>query len=104
MVTFGEKEAGRVKKNLEAGRQADFVGEGKCYVGNLAFECDEEALSNRFAEFGEVGEVSIVRDDTGRSRGFAFVTMVEREDGDKVIAALNGQDMLGRDMQIRPPN
>ena len=70
--------------NLKNNRPADFTGKSKLYVGNLSFNIKEEDLTEIFGKFGEVGDCSIVRDETGRSRGFAFVTMVEEEGGKKV--------------------
>ncbi|GMH62995.1 hypothetical protein TrRE_jg5922, partial [Triparma retinervis] len=83
MVEFAEKDLQRVKANLAAGRDASFTGVVKFYVGNLDFGAGEQELQDFFSVAGEVGDVSIVRDDTGRSRGFAFVTMVTKEGGEK---------------------
>ena len=104
MVSFPDAEAERVKRNVEAGRPPDFAGHGKCYIGNLAFEVDEKSLGALFAKVGEVGEVAVVRDDTGRSRGFAFVTMVTKEDGEKAVKMLDGEELEGRAMQVKDPN
>jgi cold-inducible RNA-binding protein len=63
----------------------------KIYVGNLSFNTSEDDLRQLFAPFGPVDRVSIMTDRvTGRSRGFAFVEMINAEDGNKAIAALNG--------------
>ena len=52
----------------------------RIYVGNLSFQATEESLREAFAQHGEVEEVAIITDrDTGRSRGFAFVTMSDDE-------------------------
>ena len=61
------------------------------YVGNLSLNSSEDALRRLFAAFGPVNRVRIMTDyNTGKSRGFAFVEMVNAEDGEKAIAALNG--------------
>jgi len=61
------------------------------YVGNLSLNTSEDALRRLFAAFGPVNLVRIITDyNTGKSRGFAFVEMVNAEDGEKAIAALNG--------------
>ena len=72
-------------------------------MGNLSFDAGEDDLQKLFEACGEVGDVSIVRDDGGRSRGFAFVTMVTEEGGRKG-EEMDGNDFMGRDVQIRQPN
>ena len=71
------------------------------FVGNLNFNTSEEDLRQLFEPYGQVDRVSIMTDrDTGRSRGFGFVEMTSAEDGEKAIAALNGQDVGGRTLNI----
>ena len=71
------------------------------FVGNLSYQTTPEELEAAFAEFGTVERVSLVRDrDTGQSRGFAFVEMVQDDDAAKAIAALNGKDFGGRALTI----
>jgi RNA recognition motif-containing protein len=74
----------------------------KLYVGNLAFNTTEETLRTLFAADGRrVEEVSIVVDrDTGRPRGFAFIQMGSGEDAQAAIAALNGCNVDGRQIQV----
>lgn len=72
----------------------------KIYVGNLSFQTTENDLSDLFAQFGEVESVSIITDrDTGRSKGFGFVSMSE-ESADKAIASLNGTEFSGRALTV----
>jgi RNA recognition motif-containing protein len=71
------------------------------YVGNLNLDTSEEALRRLFAAFGPVDRVNIIMDrTTGRSRGFAFVEMVNAEDGNKAMAALNGTLLDERALNI----
>ena len=71
------------------------------FVGNLPFGTTEDALRDHFSPFGEVQQVRIMTDrDTGRSRGFAFVEMVQDEEAAKAIAALNGKEFDGRALTI----
>ena len=72
----------------------------KIYVGNLSFDTNEDGLRNAFAEHGEVEEVAVITDrDTGRPRGFAFVTMPD--DGARAaIEALNGKELDGRTLNV----
>src|SRR3989304_3089393 len=71
----------------------------KLYVGNLGFDVTDNELTDLFGQSGEVQSVQIVTDrSTGRSRGFAFVEM--SEGADSAIAALNGQDFMGRSLTV----
>jgi len=67
------------------------------YVGNLSWSATEQDLVNSFSTFGEVKSARLVTDRaTGRSRGFAFVEMASREQGQAAINGMNGQDIKGR--------
>ena len=71
------------------------------FVGNLDFNTSEDELRQLFEAHGQVDRVSIMTDrETGRSRGFGFVEMVNAEDGDKAIAALNGTQVGGRKLNV----
>jgi cold-inducible RNA-binding protein len=71
------------------------------YVGNLPHSTTEGELRNLFEEHGAVEKITLVTDrDTGRSRGFGFVEMINASDADKAIAALNGTDLGGRTLTI----
>ena len=74
----------------------------KLYVGNLSYQTDEDALRNTFGADGRaVSEVAIITDrDTGRPRGFAFVTMASDRDAKAAIEALDGQMMDGRTLRV----
>lgn len=73
----------------------------KIYVGNLSFSATEAGVRALFAPYGTVESVSIVRDrDTGQPRGFGFVEMSNKGEGQKAIAALNGTDFEGRALNI----
>ena len=72
----------------------------KIYVGNMAFSTTQESLEGLFSNYGEVQEVAVITDrDTGRPRGFAFVTM-EDEGGKQAIEAMNGQEFEGRTLTV----
>jgi cold-inducible RNA-binding protein len=73
----------------------------KLFVGNLAFEVTENDLMDLFGQHGSVIEVNLVLDKfSGRSRGFAFVTMANDEDAQKAIEGLQGQNFHGRDLTV----
>jgi len=73
----------------------------KLYVGNLSFNTTENELQELFAQAGTVQEVSLMQDKfTGKSRGFAFVTMGSDEDAQNAISKLNGQAIEGRPLTV----
>ena len=73
----------------------------KLYVGNLAFETSGENLRQHFAQAGTVETATVVEDrDTGRSRGFGFVEMSSKEEGEAAIAQFNGNDLNGRSLTV----
>ena len=67
----------------------------------MAYSTSEDTLRNVFSAYGEVEEVAIVNDrDTGRPRGFAFVTMGDATSGRSAIEAINGTDLDGRTLVV----
>jgi RNA recognition motif-containing protein len=73
----------------------------KLFVGNLAWATTEGAIEEACATCGTVTECSLMLDRaTGRSRGFAFVTMSSEEEANKVIESLNGKEVDGRKWQV----
>ena len=73
----------------------------KLYVGNLAFQTSSSDLQDLFAQAGTVEPASVVEDrDTGRSRGFGFVEMSSREEGEAAINQLNGKEVGGRSLTV----
>ena len=73
----------------------------KIYVGNLSFTTDENSLRSAFQAHGTVDEVAIVMDrETGRSRGFGFVTMPEDGEATNAISAMNSTDLDGRTLVV----
>jgi RNA recognition motif-containing protein len=72
------------------------------YVGNLPWSVDDGKLSQMFAAHGTVQRAKVVTDrDTGRSRGFGFVTMGSPAEGQAAIQALNGNSIEGRALTVR---
>jgi RNA recognition motif-containing protein len=73
----------------------------KLYVGNLSFQTSNEELQQLFAQAGTVESASIIEDrDTGRSRGFGFVEMASKEEGEAAIAQFNGKELNGRNLTV----
>lgn len=73
----------------------------RIYVGNLAYQTTSEDLSQLFGQVGEVASASVVQDrETGRSRGFGFVEMSNRDEAEQAIEQFNGADFQGRNLTV----
>ncbi len=73
----------------------------KLYVGNLAFSTSGYDLEQLFGAVGTVESANVVEDrETGRSRGFGFVEMSSKEEGENAIAEFNGKDLNGRTLTV----
>ena len=71
------------------------------YVGNLAREVTEEELRQEFIAFGQVASVSIIKDrESGEPRGFAFVEMSSKSEGQAAITGLNGKTLKDRPLAV----
>ena len=81
----------------------------KLFVGGLAWGTDDSGLHAAFAQFGEVSEAIVITDrETGRSRGFGFVSFDKDEDADNAQKAMDGSQLDGRSIAVneareRPP-
>ena len=73
----------------------------KLFVGNLSFQTSSQQLEELFAQAGTVQSAVLVTDrDTGRSRGFGFVEMSSREEGEAAIRQFNGMEVDGRNLTV----
>lgn len=73
----------------------------RLYVGNLSFNATETDLTDLFSEAGQVKDVALIQDRvTGKSRGFAFVTMTTDEEAAKAVNILNGKNVEGRTINV----
>ena len=73
----------------------------KIYVGNMSYEVQEEDLREAFGEFGQVDSVTIIMDKfSGRSKGFGFIEMASKEEGQAAIEGMNGKDLKGRALNV----
>jgi RNA recognition motif-containing protein len=94
-------ERGAPFRLIVVNRKDDFMG-SKLYVGNLSYDVTEKDLRELFEKDGRaVSEIAIVMDrDTGRPKGFAFVTMGSDADAQKAASELDGHVLLGRPMKV----
>lgn len=73
----------------------------KLFVGGISWNTNEAGLRQAFESFGPLGEVVVVYDrDTGRSRGFGFVTFENGDDATNAIQEMDGQDLDGRTIRV----
>ncbi|KAF2588935.1 hypothetical protein F2Q70_00041470 [Brassica cretica] len=75
--------------------------EYRCFVGGLAWATDDRALETAFSHYGDVLDSKIINDrETGRSRGFGFVTFKDEKSMKDAIEGMNGQDLDGRSITV----
>jgi uncharacterized membrane protein YgcG len=73
----------------------------KIYVGNLSYEVTEEDLRLALEEFGQIESVTIIKDKySGQSKGFGFVEMASKAEGQSAIDGLNGKELKGRTLNV----
>src|SRR5215216_6500408 len=73
----------------------------KLYVGNLSFNTSAQDLTELFAAVGTVQSANVIEDrETGRPRGFGFVEMSSKEEGQNAISQLNGKEVDGREIKV----
>ncbi len=73
----------------------------KLYVGNLSFNTSSYDLEEMFGAIGTVESANVVEDrETGRSRGFGFVEMSSKEEGERAIEEFNGKEIEGRSLTV----
>ncbi|XP_030474230.1 glycine-rich RNA-binding protein 2, mitochondrial-like [Syzygium oleosum] len=77
------------------------MSSSKIFIGGLSYGTDQQGLTEAFAKYGEVIEARVIMDrETGRSRGFGFVTFTSSEEASSAIQALDGQDLHGRRIRV----
>ena len=73
----------------------------RIYVGNLSYQTDSSALQQAFEQYGQVESAEVISDrETGRSKGFGFVTMTNDSEAESAINAMNGQQLDGRALTV----
>ncbi|EWM27480.1 rna-binding protein [Nannochloropsis gaditana] len=96
-----EKVAENVRNNRHPLDTSAAKGAISVFVGNLPFSMAEADVQEMFSEHGGVVSVTIVKDQLNRSKGFGFVEMADKEEGERAIAALDGREMDGRPINVR---
>lgn len=77
----------------------------KVYVGNLSWNTDDDGLARAFSAYGQLTDYIVMKDrETGRSRGFGFVTYGTQQEADAAIAGLNEQELDGRRIRVNMAN
>ena len=73
----------------------------KLFVGGLSWNTNDDGLQQAFEEYGEVLEAKVITDrDSGRSRGFGFVTFSDGADADAAVEQMNGTELDGRTLNV----
>lgn len=73
----------------------------KIFIGGLSWNTNEEGLANHFSKFGNLEEVKIITDrETGRSRGFGFITFDEADAASQAISEMDGVELDGRNIRV----
>lgn len=105
MLPQSQSNLDRIARNLSKDLDPAYMGVSKLYVGNLDFKTDSDTLKSFFESNGceQVCDVSVISGPDGRSRGFAFVSFYDVEDGKRGLEC-NGRECNGRELAVREPN
>lgn len=73
----------------------------RLFIGGLSWDTNDGGLRNAFEQFGELDDVKVITDrETGRSRGFGFVTFVSRDDARRAMDQMDGSVLDGRTLKV----
>ncbi|KAJ1549490.1 hypothetical protein HK096_011493, partial [Nowakowskiella sp. JEL0078] len=79
--------------------------ETKIFVGNLSWNTTDDSLRSGFSQFGEISDSIVLKDrETGRSRGFGFISFSNADDAQAAIQGMNEQDLDGRSIRVNLAN
>ncbi|KAL5813379.1 hypothetical protein ACOSQ3_024139 [Xanthoceras sorbifolium] len=96
----------QISSELSASRPSIYqaircMSSSKLFVGGLSYNTDDQSLREAFGKYGYVAEARVILDrETGRSRGFGFITYSSAEEASSAIQALDGQDLHGRRVRV----
>uniref|UniRef100_A0A8C9YI51 Cold inducible RNA binding protein a n=1 Tax=Sander lucioperca TaxID=283035 RepID=A0A8C9YI51_SANLU len=75
--------------------------DGKLFIGGLSYDTNEDSLAEAFGKYGNIEKVDVILDrETGRSRGFGFVTFDNSEDAKDAMEGMNGKTLDGRTIRV----
>lgn len=95
-----KKPVRREERKFEKTHPAPADGSIEIYVGNLSYDMTDEQLNKEFSAYGTVNSARIITNRyNGKSKGFGFVHMPNRDEADAAVAALNDKEILGRKMK-----
>ncbi|KAJ8774376.1 hypothetical protein K2173_011625 [Erythroxylum novogranatense] len=81
------------------------MSSSKLFIGGLSFGTDDQSLKDAFSSFGDVVDARVILDrDTGRSRGFGFVSFTSSESANSAMSAMDGQELHGRNIRVSYAN
>ena len=73
----------------------------KIFVGNLSWNTSENDMYDQFSSYGQIEQCRLITDrETGRSRGFGFITFADAESAESAIAEMDGRDIDGRTLRV----
>jgi cold-inducible RNA-binding protein len=88
-------------RNRHLGREREHALSKKLFVGGLSWDTTDDSLRTAFQEFGPVTDAKVITDrDTGRSRGFGFVTYSEDANADAAMSSMDGAELDGRRVRV----
>ncbi len=74
--------------------------QNKLYIGNFPYSVDEDQLRDLFSAYGEIEEIALIKDrETGRPKGFAFITFASQQGAEKALEQ-DGKDLGGRPLKV----
>ena len=77
------------------------MSSSKLFIGGLSYNTNDQSLREAFTSFGQVVEARVILDrETGRSRGFGFITLTSREETSAAISGMDGKDLHGRWVRV----
>eukprot|EP00613_Pedinella_sp_CCMP2098_P001850 CAMPEP_0171629658 /NCGR_PEP_ID=MMETSP0990-20121206/22338_1 /TAXON_ID=483369 /ORGANISM="non described non described, Strain CCMP2098" /LENGTH=164 /DNA_ID=CAMNT_0012198425 /DNA_START=186 /DNA_END=680 /DNA_ORIENTATION=+ len=105
MADMPQPRMDQIKSNMLQGRSPNFVpgkakGEATIFIGNLPFDFSESDITEMFAGYGAVASVTLVHHENGQSKGYAFVEMEKKDEGEKAIGEMDGTEMNGRALKV----